>query len=412
MEFQDKKLQELQKELREAEATEEVLLDELQSDKEERSMEEIEKDVDAIDKRKKELQNKIDRRKKILEKLIKREDVQVHEPKDEEEIELEERKAYHQTKEYRNDFYKYLKGELTARELNKMYAEQRAVTIGSSTSAAPAVPEQLYSQIIEDLRQTSVLFNRITKSEIKGHLRMAVENASGNAVPGQEGVAPNNNEPGTREVVFNIYSIKELIQVSFEADQTTIDALERFISKKLTENIAVEVEDQILNGQGAAASPGEMTGILVDTNITNILEKATLTYDDLLDVVAALPTMYHNGAAWVMGRRTFWKNIVGLKDNNNRPLIDNIQDSKNLKLLGYPVIINDYISEFDDTSNDVPFMTFGDLKHYHMNINGYQIAKSEDSSFKEGLIDYRGIMLADGHVTQPKGFVKVQTPAV
>lgn len=299
------------------------------------------------------------------------------------------------TPEYRSAYLKNLQGK----ELNDV--EKRALTTASN-SAGAAVPTQTLDLIIDKLRQTSVLFTRISVSYVPGNLSFVVANAKNAAAWKTQGNAGTAADDTVASVSLTGFELIKLVEVSAAAQAMTIDAFEAYIVSEIGRQIAIAIENAILNGTGTNQPTGILTGVTFDaTNSTTWAANAAVGYDNLVDGLGLLPTMYHPSAVFVMNRKTLFSGIRKIKATDGQPIFTyNPQDRAAATILGYPVIVDDYIG--DDT------ILLGDLSYYKWNFAlSPVIETSREASFSTGKITYRGLAVADGKPALSEAFVKI-----
>lgn len=127
----------------------------------------------------------------------------------------------------------------------------------------------------------------------------------------------------------------------------------------------------------------------------------TLTYKDVTGTIAKLKRGYANGAAFAMNNATLFTQLYGLTDENKRPLfIQDAQADTIGKLLGFPVVVDDYLPD------DV--ILYGNFAYMGYNLpEGIAVEASTQSSFKSGRIDYRAMAIADCKPIIDEAFVKL-----
>lgn len=299
------------------------------------------------------------------------------------------------TPEYRSAYLKRLQG----RPLNE--AEQRALTTAQN-SAGAAVPTQTLNLIVDKLRQTSALFPHITVSYVPGNLSITVANAKNAASWKNEGTDGTAKDDTVVSVNLTGYELIKLVEISAAAEAMTIDAFEAYIASEIGRQMAIAVENAILNGDGTDEPTGILQGITwTEYNSTTFAKGGTISYDNLMDALALLPTMYHPGAAFVMNRKMLFGGIRKIKDDTKQPIFAyNAQDRAAMTILGYPVIIDDYMP--DNT------ILLGDFSYYYMNFAKVpSIDVSREAAFKSGKVTYRGLAVADGKPVLAEAFVRI-----
>lgn len=311
-----------------------------------------------------------------------------------EEIEKGEKRNMNYTvesKEYRSAFLK----ELMGKKLNE--AEERALT-SVSGSAGGAIPTQTMNQIIDKLAQTSVLFDKVSVSYIAGNVSFVVANAKNDASFKTEGTDGTAKDDTVTTVSLTGHELIKLVEMSAKVSAMSIDAFESYIVAEIGRKMAIAIENAILNGTGT----DQPTGLLHSGQITNTGEftMAGMTYKDLVGMLAKLPTMYHQNAVTIMPRELFFNEIIGMTTDQGEPVVvQNPQAPMQFNVLGYPVVIDDYMPE--DT------IIFGDLKYYKLNFAQNPTIESDKSAgFKSGKTIYRGLAIVDGKPALSEAFVK------
>lgn len=306
------------------------------------------------------------------------------------------------TPEYRSAYLKNLQGKMLTD------TERRTLTTAAG-SAGAAVPTTTLNQIIDKLRQVSVLFPRITVTNIAGNVALAVANAKNSASWKAEGTNGTAADDTVSSVTLGGYELIKLVEISAAARQMTIDAFEAYIAAEIGRQMAIAIENAILNGTGTNQPTGILGGITwtANTNMINWAANAAVSYDNIVDALALLPTMYHQNAAFVMSRKTLFGGIRKLKDQNGQPLFQTnvAQDAPAYTILGYPIVVDDYIA--DD------IILIGDFSYYYFNFSQQPtIDVSLEAGFASGKVTYRGLAVADGKPALAEPFVKLSKTGV
>jgi HK97 family phage major capsid protein len=299
------------------------------------------------------------------------------------------------TPEYRSAFLKNLQGKRLTD------VEERALTSGAG-SAGAAVPTTTLNMIIQKLQQTSVLFPMINVTYIPGNLSLVVANAKNAAAWKTEGTDGAPADDTVINVNLGGYELIKLVEISAAATQMTIDAFETYISDEIGRQISIAIENAILNGSGTGQPTGILTGITWTTGANRIDWGAgAVGYDNIMDGLALLPTMYHNQACFCMNRKTLFSGIRKIKDTTGHPLFNyNPQESFSPRILGYPVVMNDYVPD------DVILIC--NPQYYYMNFSkAVELTSSREAGFKSGKITYRGLAVVDGKPALQEAFVKI-----
>src|SRR5690554_6563735 len=367
----------------------------LEEDNGELNLEELEEELRALDEEK----QKLEKRAKIAEGIQAGEVKANTIPKpqgepEERKFEGMQRDEILSTPEYRSGYLKRLQGKMLTE------AEERALTTASD-SAGAAVPTETLNMIIDKLRQTSALFPRVNVSYVPGNMSLVVANAKNAAQWKAEGADGTPEDDTVVEVNLTGYELIKLVEISAAAQAMTISAFEAYIASEIGRQMAIAVENAILNGSGSGQPTGILTGVTWDST-NSLSESSALSYDHLVDGLALLPTMYHNNAVFVMNRSMLFGGVRKIKTTDGQPIFTyNPQDPARNAVLGYPVIVDDYMP--DNT------ILLGDFSYYYWNFaQAPAIETSREAAFKSGKLTYRGLAVADGKPALDEAFVKIE----
>ena len=311
-----------------------------------------------------------------------------------EERKMEEEKNILETAEYRSAFLKKLQGK----KLNEK--EERAMTTAVSSVGA-AIPTSTLNRIEEMLRQTSALYNQIDVLNIPGYISIPVEDTVNDAAWIAEGANSTDVEDKLASVNFAAYKLIRTISITAEVSKMTISAFENWIVKKITERMAMAIENAILNGTGN----GQPKGILKETIKTlQSAEKGKITYEDLCNMMANLKAGYKKGSAFVVNTQTLWKDIATIRVGDSLVFVPDPTGEFAGRIFGKPVIEDEFIEEGK--------ILYGLFSKYTMNWNENVNVTSDDSAeFRSGNRVYRGMALVDGKTVNKEAFVLMNKQA-
>jgi HK97 family phage major capsid protein len=207
-------------------------------------------------------------------------------------------------------------------------------------------------------------------------------------------VTPSTNTP--TNIIFKAFELMKVFSMSAAARSMTIQAFEAYLQQELHRTMLTALQNAAVNGTGA----GQPQGLLATGVITNTLLDQPLGYNAFVTALAKLKRGYAMNAAWAMNNATLYNSIIGVTDSIGRPLFNDPNDGEVSRILGHPIIIDDFMP--DNT------IIVGDFKYYGMNYpQDILLEVSRDSSFRRGLIDYRALAVADGKPIIPDAFVKL-----
>lgn len=287
---------------------------------------------------------------------------------------------------YREGYLKRLQGK----DLTEM--ENAAV------SAQSVIPTQTMNKIIEKLEQIAILYNRITVTNFPNKLSIPVETATADASWVAMATASTDSDDTTGAVTLGANKLIKTIEIEADVQAMSIDVFEAFIVNSLSKKMSKAIENAIINGTGS----NQPTGLAKAGEITEVgtYTKLGMTYKDLMKLIGTLPTSYHLSAAITLPRKLFFDDILGMTDTSGNPVVLlDAQSPTKFNILGYPVIINDYMP--------LDTIIFGDFSYYHLNwAKAIEISSDKSVAFRSGSTVYRALALADAKKTMAEAFVK------
>lgn len=315
------------------------------------------------------------------------------------------------TPEYRSAFYKNLMGQkLTANEQAAFNAvvEQRADAFSAATDVAAAIPTQTLNEVIKKARTMGGLIAEARAFRMPTNIAIPVGTPSSNAAWHVEGAKVDSEKLTLGSVTFGGYEIIKIFSISAKVKTMTVSAFESYLVDELTNCVMGTINTALISGSGSGQGTGLETAITwVDTagatqNAVKVAKTADVSYKDVVAAVALMKRGYSQGAKWAMNNATLYNVFYGMEDNNKRPIF--IADPKNEsvgKILGFDVVIDDNIDD-----NVAYLGNYSKYLGYNMPM-GIAIESSRESSFKNGLIDYRAMAIADCKPLLNEAFVKL-----
>lgn len=308
------------------------------------------------------------------------------------------------TPEYRSAFLRSLMGlPLNAAERAAMEeAEQRAALTSGSNSAGAAIPTETQNEVIRRLQQTAPLIGEITLFNIPGNITIAAESATTtDGAYHAEGADTSEASDHLIEVNLTGFEAIKLLSISAKVKYMTINAFEAWLIDNLTDGIAYLIENWIVNGTGTNQATG-INAAATWTAGTNKIKTAgaTPTYAEVCSLISLLPGVYDRNAKFIMSKKTLWQKFMPIRDDGKAPIVKG-EGAGQFYIMGYPVLLTDKVATLGDAF-------FGDLKTYYGNFaENITVDKSEHSSFRKNLTDYRGTAIFDGKPAVGEAFVKM-----
>lgn len=313
--------------------------------------------------------------------------------------------------EYRSAFMKRLLGRklnnFEEAAFNRAMNEQRADAYGTSGSVAAVLPTQTLNEVISKARTMGGVMSVCRSFNVPSKIAIPVGTPSAAASWHTEGAAVDSAAPSVATVTFDGYEIMKVLSISVKVQSMSVAAFESYLVDELTNCVMACIADGLVNGTGSSQGTGVLTGITwtANTNSFAFSKTAGLTYADIVKVVAALKRGYASGACWAMNNAALYNLFYSMVDSNERPIFIADPKAENIgKILGFPVVVDDYIP--------AETILFGNFNYMGYNLpEGITIEASRESSFKSGRIDYRAMAVADCKPIVSEAFIKLTRSA-
>lgn len=266
--------------------------------------------------------------------------------------------------------------------------ETRGVTLQNGQAV---VPTELANEIITEMREVSDVMNFIDLKNVKGNLSVGSLSAIG-ANRDQDGEAIEANGGVVGNISFGSYRTSAKIEIGVGLDAESIEAFKEIVVSELALALAVELEAEVMTGTGNNEAEGLFTKVLPE-NQTMSVTAANFGHKALAAIKGKIRRAYGKRASYVVNTNTFHNLIEGMVGEDGHPIYNDVTET----LLKKPVIISDEAPE-----NKI---LFGYGKRYWYNYSmAPQVASSEHEKFSEGMIVHRALAFGDGHVMDTKAF--------
>lgn len=248
------------------------------------------------------------------------------------EMKMEDKIFDRSTEEYRVAWLKNLQGkELTETEKR------------TGLTATAAVPDATANRIIETMVDMVPILGEIELFRIPGNLSIAVQTAAPGATLEAGGAEVTESTATLKSVSLGGYNMNAFISVGADLSAMAIPAFEDWLVRKLSEGIAYEIENQIINGTGISSPKGiEKSATWTTANGCDFTGGSNaLQVADLDKAVGLIPAAYDRESKWLTSKKTFFTHVSGLTDINNYPVIE--KEGGKFYVRGYPVIFSDKV---------------------------------------------------------------------
>lgn len=324
-------------------------------------------EVDVLNAEEKEIKE-AEERKNIAENIAKG-NINARKIEKEEEIEMEN-KFDLSSNEYRNAYLKNLMGK-------ELTVEERAViTSTTENSAGNAIPTETSNSIFDKVSQKAPMLDEITLLNVRGNVDFVVEIERTAAADHTEGTSITESDIKLVKVSLAGKEIVKLVTISETVKSMTIDAFEDWLTDMLSDSIANAIEGKITT--------------VIETNGTKI--EKNISADTLRETVGTLPAFYDGNAKWLVNKKKFFTEILGLQDKAKHDLVT-FANGK-YYILGYEVLMSDKATK----------LSLGDAKKVVANLaQDIQVKSAYD--IKTNTYDYSGVALFDVKLATSDAYV-------
>ena len=354
----------------------------------------LEQEVKTLTEERKQLLEKIEKRNKIIKDIADGAGTPVPNF-----LPTEERKDEPKgpsSPEYRSAFLKTLLGQPLTE------TEKREFTLVPPTAAA-VVPTQTYNKIFDQMTKIAPMLSNITLLRVPGNLRLAVQGVRNPAQAHQELDPVNPAADTIVSVNLTGYEFIKVLRISATIRAMAIDAFEDWLARTLGEDLAVAIDNEIINGPTVSGNISQAQAWVpfgqAGGNYVQYVDQ--ISYDDICNCIGLLPSAFDANAKWLMNKATFYQQIMRITDaNGNLIAIQSLADGGAWRIMGYPVLIDDNVAP------GVVF--FGDYTKVVGNLSqDIRVESSAESGFLNNAIDFRGTAIFDCNIAQPTAITKI-----
>lgn len=221
-------------------------------------------------------------------------------------------------------------------------------------------------------------------------------------------------DPTFGTVGLNVFKFSsKVVAVPFELLQDSVIDIESFVNRRLTERLGRITNEMFTTGTGT----GQPRGVVVGSAAGKIGasgQTATITFDDLVDLIHSVDPAYRAlGASFMMNDASL-KVIRKFKDDQNRPIYlpgyDGLAGPMADSILGYGVTINQDVATMAASAKSV---LFGDFKKYIIrDVMQATLFRFDDSAYiKLGQIGFLMWMRSGGNLIDTAAIKHYQNAA-
>jgi len=362
-------------------------------------LEDLDKRLDELLSEEEELRKKLDTADKIMKGTAEYKEV----PKP---GEVKKVANIYDTEEYRTAFLSRLMGKPAEKRTDTTPTDTTPQSLyfdSGDAGAGAVIPTQTANVLFDKMVSIAPMLNEINLLRVAGNLKFAI--------PPERGIVGVHTEleevamtaGAWTEVTLGGYEYVSVFRISKTVATMSINAFEGWLTDMLAADLAVAIENAIINGdgdgepKGLASIPWEATA---GSQVVPFSGTAgELLFDDVMDALGKLPQRYHSNAKWLMNNKTFYTQVAKVRDNNNTPIyVADMQAGSGFRIMGLPVILSDLMADDE--------IYLGDFTKIVGNLpQDITVEASTQSGFLANAIDFRGACMFDCAVALSDAFV-------
>lgn len=306
--------------------------------------------------------------------------------------------------EYRTQFMNYVMKGTPIKMTN-----QDEVTTTDEVGAV--IPRTVVNKIVEKIEKIGNLLNLVTRTYYKGGVVIPTSAAKPTASWVAERGDVYTQQKAVGSIVFAYNKLKCKVAISLEVSVVTLDIFERTLIDQVSQAMAKALDEAIVKGRGLTTYH-EPKGILAETVVSgqnvDVTESNAFEYSDLIAMEAALPEGYDD-AIYVMNKKTFISQVIGMVDSNKQPIarVDSGLDGKpSYNLFGRHVEFTSALPAYTGgtVAADTVVAFLFRMEDYYLNTNMKPTIKRYTDEDTDDEIT-KCIMLADGAVVDKNSLV-------
>lgn len=292
--------------------------------------------------------------------------------------------------EYRSAFFKQLLNQPLSE------AEERAIVQSGGNGV---IPVETAKELVHRMKEVAPLLSEITLSRVAGMVTVGTLLEPDDAYLHAEGATITASSDTLAYVTLAGYEFAKIVPVSKSMQAMSVDEFEGWLIDIIYEDVAAKIENSIITGTGTN-QPGGLGSITLTAATNLISTTASITYDDVCTLMTYPQKGFRKKAKFMCNSTFLYGSLAKIKDSQNRPIfVESMAAGTPGRLLGKELVISEECP--DDT------LWYGDFTKIFGNLSSdLEVEVSEHSSFRAGMIDYRGFAVFDCKVAAPRAFGK------
>ena len=321
-------------------------------------------------------------------------------------------KKTNDTKEYRSAFWNTIRSNGSAlrdpREheiLNQ--PEVRALSIATNQAGGVLVPAYWEQTLVQKLTEANVMRQLGNTLPLQaGDRKIPIVTDYGQASWLDEGQAFPESDVAFDQILLGGFKIGRIIQVSEELMHDSIIDLDTMIADSFVKSFASLEEDAFINGNGMDRPTGILGRATVGKTGTDI---DSILADELFDLFYSLKRPYRPTASWLMNDQTV-KVVRQLKTADGQYIWSPGLGTEPPTLLGRPVFTSEAMPTMAAGAKSI---LFGDFSYYKIADREGRVMQRLNERYADvGRVGIRMYQRVDGNLSLPEAVKVFQNPEV
>lgn len=287
--------------------------------------------------------------------------------------------------------------------------DMRSLLTTMNEGTAP-VPTYLQGRVEATWERLSLL-NEVSITNFKGILAVPYEASVTGAAIHTEGdeTAPAEEVLTIGQTLLQPAMIKKWIRVSDEVESLSDTEFMNYIADEIIYQINLFLETAIVSSNASKGVKGIINSALA-VSVTDALDFNSMNVG-LANLIEAIDPVV------IVNRKTFFSNIMGLTDLQQRPIYQIAADNAGKPqyfVNGVRVLFNNGLKAYDNASAGEAWAVVGDMKAYRLNLPDGRIPTVLYDPYTDAEHDlnkYVGKLLAAGDVVRPNSIAVLKKAA-
>lgn len=289
--------------------------------------------------------------------------------------------------------------------------ELRADATTKTGDVASVIPTTIANRIVEKMEIIGRFLPMVTRTSFATGYAIPTSSVKPVATWVAEGGTSDKQKNATGTINFSHFKLRCEIAMTMEVSVATLPVFETTFVRQVSEAMVKAQEEAIFNGNGTSQPKGILKETVEAGQNIDITVAKQVTYADLVNAEGALPEAYENGTVWVMAKKTYYNQVVGLVDTQGQPVARTnvgIDGKPEYNILGRKVMFTEHLVPYTGTkpSEDTIIMAMFNFADYAFNTT-YDMGIQRKQDWDTEDILTKAVLACDGKVVDKNSLVTV-----